>query len=311
LLRTILVPLDGTDFGEAAVPLAAAIARAASGSIHLALAHRPVVPIVPMIEPTPHPTNLDEDLRRRELAYLEGRVQALSGKGSPPATFGHLDGSAGEAVVAEASRIGADLIVMAAHGRGAIGRFWLGSITDYVIRHADVPVLVVHPDGGNAPPSEPPAMRRFLVPLDLSAESDEILETVAELAVLFQSSVTLLHVVEPFFDLVDPAAPYPLSVDHHLTQGRLDEGERRLARASETLRDAGIVVETKILESATAAGGILEVLERNEADVVAMTTNGAGGVRRMLVGSVADKVIRGSRKPTLVRRPLAAKGKTA
>jgi nucleotide-binding universal stress UspA family protein len=307
MLRTILIPLDGSDFGETAVPLAAAIARAASGSIHLALAHRPVTPVVPMIEPAPMPMGLDDEMRRREQEYLEGRVEMLSGKGGPAAGAGLLDGPAGPAVVAEASRIAADLIVMAAHGRGAIGRLWLGSVTDYVIRHAEVPVLVVRPAEDGAPAPEPPAVRRFLVPMDLSADSEQVLETVAELAVLFQSSVTLLHVVEPFFDLVDPAAPYPLAVDQRLTQGRLEEANRRLARAAEMLRDAGIVVETQIVESASAAGGILEALERNEADVVAMTTHGAGGLRRMLLGSVADKVIRGSRKPTLVKRPLTAK----
>jgi len=310
MLRTILVPLDGTGFGEAALPLASRIAKAASGSVHLALAHRPVAPVVPMMEPVPLPVSIDDEMRRREQAYLEGRVQALSGKGSPAVTFAHLDGSAGGAVVAEATRLGADLIVMAAHGRGALGRLWLGSVTDYVIRHADAPVLVVRPEEADTPSPEPPPMRRFLVPLDLSPESEQVLETVAELAVLFQSSVTLLHVVEPFFDLVDPAAPYPLAVDHRLTQGRLDEAGRRLARASETLRDAGTVVETRIVESATAAGGILEALDRGEADVVAMTTHGAGGLRRMLLGSVADKVIRGSRKPILVKRPLTAEAKT-
>jgi nucleotide-binding universal stress UspA family protein len=308
MLRTILIPLDGSGFGEAALPLAAAIARAASGSIHLALAHRSVTPVVPMIEPAPVPMGLDDEMRVREQAYLEGRVEAQSGKGGPAVTAGLLDGPAGSAVVAETSRIGADLIVMAAHGRGALGRLWLGSVTDYVIRHADVPVLVVRPEEGGTPPTEPPPMRRFLVPLDLSADSEQVLEAVAELAVLFQSSVTLLHVVEPFFDLVDPAAPYPLAVDQRLTQGRLDEANRRLARASEMLRDAGIVVASQIVESATAAGGILEALERNEADLVAMTTHGAGGLRRMLLGSVADKVIRGSRKPTLVKRPSTTKG---
>ena len=309
MLRTILVPLDGTGFGETAVPLAVVIAKAASGSIHLALAHRAATPVVPMMEPAPVPMGLDDDMRNREQAYLEGRVEALSGKGSPAATAELLDGPAGAALVTEASRIGADLIVMAAHGRGALGRLWLGSVTDYVIRHADAPVLVVRPEAGDTPSPEPAPMRRFLVPLDLSADSEQVLEPVAELAVLFQSSVTLLHVVEPFFDLVDPAAPYPLAVDQRLTQSRLDEAHRRLARASELLRDAGIVVETHIVESATAAGGILEALERNESDVVAMTTHGAGGLRRMLLGSVADKVIRGSRKPTLVKRPSTAKGK--
>jgi nucleotide-binding universal stress UspA family protein len=310
MLRTILIPLDGTGFGETALPLAAAIAKAASGSIHLALAHRSATPVVPMMEPAPLPMGLDDEMRGREQAYLDGRVEALSGKGSPAATGALLDGPAGAAVVAEGSRIGADLIVMAAHGRGALGRLWLGSVTDYVIRHAEVPVLVVRPAEGGSPAPEPPPMRRFLVPLDLSPDSEQVLETVAELAVLFQSSVTLLHVVEPFFDLVDPAAPYPLAVDQRLTQGRLEEANRRLARASEMLRDAGTVVETQIVESASAAGGILEALERNDADVVAMTTHGAGGLRRMLLGSVADKVIRGSRKPTLVKRPLTAKGKT-
>jgi len=307
MLRTILIPLDGTRFSESAIPPAVRIAKAASGSVHLALVHRSVVPIMPMVEPGTAPVGLDEDLRAREQSYLEAQLQSLTGKGSPAATSAYLEGSPGDALVAEASRIGADLFVMAAHGRGALGRLWLGSVTDYVIRHADAPVLVVHPADDGKASAEPTPMRRFLVPLDLSAESEHILETVAELAVLFQSAVTLLHVVEPYFDLVDPATPYPLAVDHRLTAGRLEEANRRLARASEPLRDAGIVVEIRVVESPSAAAAILEVLEGDEADLVAMTTHGTGGMRRMLLGSVADKVIRGSRKPTLVIRPAAGK----
>jgi nucleotide-binding universal stress UspA family protein len=56
------------------------------------------------------------------------------------------------------------------------------------------------------------------------------------------------------------------------------------------------------------AGTVLEQLEQGDADFVAMTTHGAGGVKRLLVGSVADKVIRASRHPVLVLRPAAPAG---
>ena len=307
MLRMILLPLDGSPFGEAAAPVALKLARAASGSVHLALAHRPIVPLGPVAEAAAAPPSLDEDLRTRERAYLEARVAVLTRKGGPEITHAHLDGPPGQAVVAEANRIGADLIVMAAHGRGALGRLWLGSVADHVIRHAAMPVLLVRPETGEAAAAEATPLRRILVPLDLSAESEAVLETVAEIAILAEAGVTLLHIVEPFFDLVDPAAPYPLAVDSRITEGRLNEAERRLERAAGRLRDAGIRVETRILESTSAAGGILEALERDEADLVAMTTHGEGGVRRLVLGSVTDKVIRGSRKPVLAMRPPAPK----
>ena len=186
------------------------------------------------------------------------------------------------------------------HAIALVPGVWLGMT-------ALMPVLLVRPETGDAAPTEAPPLRRILVPLDLSAESEAVLETVAEIAILAEAGVTLLHVVEPFLDLVDPAAPYPLAVDSRITEGRLNEAERRLERAAGRLRDAGIRVETRILESTSAAGGILEALERDEADLVAMTTHGEGGVRRLVLGSVTDKVIRGSRKPVLAMRPPAPK----
>ncbi len=301
MLRTILIPLDGTRFGEAALPLAQRLAAAASGVLHLVLAHRPVLLVAPIPDAVSLGTSLDEEQRQRELAYLNSRAASAAIADGPEVTFAQLDAPPGPSIVDEAERIDADLIVMASHGRGALSRMWLGSVADHVIRHAAVPVLVVRP--GPEPTAEPPDLHRILVPLDLSSESEHVLGIVSELAILTGASVTFFHVVEPFFDLVDPATPYPLAVDHRLTQNRLDEAHRRLDRGAVVLREAGIAVDIRIREAASAAGGIMEAVEAGEADLVAMTTHGRGGVRRLVLGGVADKVLRGIRKPLLVVRP--------
>ncbi len=293
--------MDGSAFAETAVPLALRVAKAASGSLHVVLAHQVLTPVVPLAETGGVAPALEVDLRTQELDYLTRQAELLGKRGGPEVTHAFLEGPAGPAIVAEARRVGADLVVMAAHGRGALGRLLLGGVTEHIVRHATMPVLVVRPEDGE---STETSLRRLLVPLDLSSDAEAVLGIVGELAVLFQSTVSLLHVVEPYVELADPSSPNPVAVDAGLRDTRVADAERRLEQAAASLRDAGILVEARVVEAASAAGAILDLLEKDQADLVAMTAHGAG-LRRLLLGSVVDKVIRGTRTPALVARPAA------
>ncbi|HEV8357603.1 MAG TPA: universal stress protein [Gemmatimonadales bacterium] len=305
MFRTILVPLDGSRFAEAALPLATALAKSARGRLHLLLAHQPVAAMVGMGDVVVASDGLDEELRQRELNYLAEVSGRLGQIGGGSVAFSVVDGPAGRMVLEEAAGLGANLIVIATHGRGAIGRLWLGSVADHVVRHATVPVLLVHPDRPGGTWLERP-IRGVLVPLDLSAEAEGIVPTVATLVAVTQAHVTLLHVVEPFYYTVDPALPYPVPQDATITELRCAEAQRRLDRTADRLRERGVAVSTRVTVGASGAAGILDLLERKPFDLVAMTTHGAGGIKRLLLGSVADKVIRGAAKPVLVLRPGAA-----
>jgi nucleotide-binding universal stress UspA family protein len=87
---------------------------------------------------------------------------------------------------------------------------------------------------------------------------------------------------------------------------RSDEAHFRLERLARLYRSMGLLVRTRVTTATTPAAGILAVLEESRFDMVALATHGAEGLRRLVTGSVADRVLRGSEKPMLVYHPLAA-----
>ena len=302
MFRSILVPLDGTRFAEAALPLAAQLARKARGRLHLLLAHQPTAALVGPGEIAAPDPGLDRALLAQEENYLAGAAGSMAQAGAGTVTLGQAVGPAGDAICEEADRIEADLIVMATHGRSPLGRFWLGSVSRHVVRDAGVPVLLVHPNRQES------ALQRdngagILVALDLSGYAEAILEPVMSLAGLLQAHVTLLHVVEPNYHAADPVTPYPLDQDQTVTEIRRADAQRRLDEIADRLRARGLCVSARVTVAPDAAAELLETLEVRKYDLLAMTTHGAGGIRHLLSGSVADKLIRSAGKPVLVLRP--------
>lgn len=302
MFNSILVPLDGTRFAEAVLPVAARLARSARGRLHLLYAHQPAAALVGTGEvTTPNPA-LDMALQEQEKTYLTDLVVRLGHLGEVPIDTCQVDGPAGDAICREASRMGVDLIVMATHGRSALGRLWLGSVSNHVIRHAGLPVLLVHPNRAERA-LEARVGAGILVALDLSAFAESVLDPVVELATLLQAHVTLLHVVEPNYHAVEPAMPYPLEQDATITEVRRADAQRRLDDLADRLRARGVGASAHVTIGPSAPAGILDALENRKYDLVAMTTHGAGGMRRLFLGNVADKVIRSACKPVLVLRP--------
>ncbi len=297
--RNILIPLDGSHFAEEAIPYARYLAHSAGARLHLVMVHEPVPALVGMGE-TPPLFELDERSRDEEKNYLATVSGGLLHQGLP-AEFRELEGAPGPALCEEAERVEADLVVMATHGRGAMGRLWLGSVADYLVRHLSVPVLLVHPDRLESP--QEPRLHSLLVSLDLSRESETILEPVIQLAQLTGGHVTLVHVIEPIIGAVTMGLPFAAPLPVELFEEQRTTAQRKLDRVADLLRARGLSVSARLIDRANAAVGLLELLENRQYDVIAMTTHGRGGVRRLLLGSVADKVIRGAAKPVLVIRP--------
>ncbi len=304
MFRTILVPLDGSRFAERALPLATWLASQARARLHLFLAHQPAAVVVGIGDLLPPPAELDDELRVREQTYLAEAVERLGTVGEGPVEMSFAEAPAGSEIVEEATKLGADLIVMATHGRGAIGRLWLGSVADYVVRQAPAPVVLVRTDETGARSATSP-IRGILVPLDLSVESESVLEPVIALAQVAQAHVTLLYVVEEYFQAFEPGVLFPAAEDPVIAEVRRTDAQHALDRIADRLRERGLTVSARVVSGTSAASGILHALEERRFDLVALTTQGTGGIRRFVLGSAADKVIRGAGKPVLVVRPSA------
>lgn len=302
MLNAILVPLDGSRFAEAALPCARRLAEASGGVLQLALAHHALPAWNPAITFPDGGATIEQQTRAREAAYLAGlagRLSADLGRAVPHAL---LDGPPGEVIVRHAAQGAAGMIVMATHGRGPASRFWLGSTTDYVLRHGGVPVLAVRPPEGDgeAPSAE---FRRLLVPVDESPLSRAVLGPAAELARLTGAAIILLTVVEPVIGIMDPAMPFPAAMDPEAEAARETAAKAALEDIAAALRATGLVVHVRVAVALGVGATILELADREQADLIAMSTHGQGGVRRALLGSVTDKVIRGASQPVLAWRP--------
>lgn len=300
-LEHILVPLDGSRFAEAALPTARALQQASQARLTVAMAHESRMALVAAGE-VPIGSDFasfEVERRQREQEYLATISTETGG-----VEHAFLEGKAGPSLVEYLANTPTDLVVMSTHGRGPLTRFWLGSVTDYVIRHTPTPLLLLHPkDTKTAEPQALP-LRRGLVLLDQSTDAEAILEVLGRFALLTQSHLTLFHAV-PLIPAV-PASGMPAFVQLASTEtleAQREEAQRYLDRTAATLRSRGMRVASVSDISVDVAAAVLERLDGNAFDFVALTTHGLGGWKRFMLGSVADKVIRASSKPVLVVRP--------
>jgi nucleotide-binding universal stress UspA family protein len=195
-----------------------------------------------------------------------------------------------------------DLVVMATHGLGPLSRFWLGSVADALVRTANVPLLLLRPSEQPPPVAVAPSFRHIMIPLDGSDLAEQALEPALQLGQLMEADYTLLRVVKPVV-MLDPHLEWPAlnGTNETLTRQALDEAQAYLDRTADRLHAQGLTVKTCVVLHTYPADAILE--EARKVDVIALATHGRGGFRRLLLGSVADKVLRGGTTPMLVCRP--------
>lgn len=285
MFTRILVPLDGSAMAERALPVAERIVSAtgATGS---------VLRLVCVHQPGP-----DRSLEERYLQETAARVERASGVS---VTWALLDGLIGPRLAEEVTGFAADLVVMTTHGRGPVSRFWMGSVADELIRTLDVPVLLLQ--AGTDQTRLLP--RRILVPLDGSPRSETSLDFAVQLARLSGGSIDLLQVVPPITPMVLDGSPMTPALVPPTREDLLRDSARDyLEMCASRLRARGIATMVTVVTDASPARAIVETADQHQVDLVAIATHGAGGIRRMVLGSVADKVLRSSRRPLLVFRP--------
>lgn len=293
----ILVPLDGTDFSEHALPHAVAIARQTGASIHLATVEVPP----PMAFPD---VNFLEPLSDAELRYLNDAAERVRAAGVAEVSVEVLTGNAPEALELHREEIGAELTVMSTHGRGPLSRAWLGSVADRFVRHSEAPVLMVRPRDEPGVPdlATLPSVDRIVVTLDGSDLSETAVEPATGFARLFGAAITLARIVEYPHETESVYLPHAIDAIQEQLEESREAAHTELERVAAQIADEGIEVGQDSRVANHAPGGILEVADEVDADLIVMASHGRGGLDRVLLGSVADKVLRGSDRPVLIVR---------
>jgi nucleotide-binding universal stress UspA family protein len=301
MIKSILVPLDGSAFSEQALPWAACLSKVAGAHLELVRVHDPVPPWTIATEGAVAATAVDPSIRDAEEQYMANCAARLEEGGFTGVTRHLLDGDVVEQIASHAEDNAFGLVVLATHGRGALSRLWLGSVSDALVRRLTVPVLLIRPTEGTAiPPAE--RFRKVLVALDGSTESESAIEPALALVDPKQCEVVLLRVVPPVPIAGEAGMGSALPLDDALTDSLTAQAEAYLGSVAGRIRSPAIKVATRVVVEPGVAQAILHEATLANAELLALATHGARGLRRMVLGSVADKVLRGADRPVLLTR---------
>ena len=271
MYRHILVPLDGSRFAEAALPLALALSRRTTATLHL----------VTVVVPTRTFMCAESESAAKEWgeAYLSSVSERISRHAGGEVTTALCTGRAVETLLAEAQAHEADVIVMATHGRGALSRAWLGSVADRLLHRADMPVILIRPaEGEAAPTAAADGFETLLVPLDGSELSECALEHATEFGELFGSAYHLTRVVAYPLNLASAYIPNTVQIDQDILASEKAGAAEYLEGHAERMRRRGLRVTTSVTVDPEPGHGILAEAEAVGCDATAMATHGRTGL---------------------------------
>jgi nucleotide-binding universal stress UspA family protein len=311
MTTTVLVPLDGSDKDARALPAAAALADLTDGALHL----------IRVLEP-PDRTLVSRartvgipDVMHQERVEMErsvrGAADRLAADTGRRVTAEVADGpDVAHALLRRASERDADVVVMATRAAGAIGRALRGSVADRVVRESPRPVVLV-PPGADDTRGHHIELKRVLVPLDGSAPSLRVVEHLLALPHAGDLEYVLLEVIPTRVQTIAAGADVPAwatvtaTAEANLAASDLADvravAEQRLNAVANRLRARGAkAVEVRVIEAADPADAIASAVRTELADFIAMSTHGRSGFKRLVLGSVAEQVVRDSDVPVLL-----------
>jgi nucleotide-binding universal stress UspA family protein len=347
MFERILVPLDGSNSSEKAIPVAAHIARASGGTIVL------VSVVIAQVEFGTYTAERTVPLKpgafKRRLGkavdYLAGiRETYASDLAGIDTEIDVAAGAASPMIFSAAQLEGVDLIVMCSHGEGGLKRRVFGSIAQEALRHSPVPVLVINEHGTVPPALDATHSLRIVVPLDGSALSETALLPAAQLIAVnahmqgFLKYVLASHwnpqlfaaITEPLqgeihlLRVVDMPSVYgKLKSQAHITdvmqeearQEELQEAVKYVKSVAERCEMAFAGFNLKVSSSVAIGENVAETIVKKAEqagedagyDMIAMATHGKGVLRRLFMGSVTEHVLKTTKLPLLIVHPQQAK----
>lgn len=290
MIRTVLVPLDGSELAEAALPYGRRLAEAFAAKLHL-------IRVVDIDAPA--------DVAAAARDYL---AKIAEGLGQPAEIVVRYGDPAAE-IIDLALELDDPAIVMTTHGRSGLGRWLYGSVADRVVRTAGIPVLLIR---SSMPQRDPSTIRAILLPVDGSALSEAAIPYAVELARRFDATIHLVRVAETpeIYSLLSVPAGPPTSAEvlNQLAQQLVETATTYANELGERLRGEGVRVEVHVLEG-IAPEQLLAFERERQPDLVVMATHGRSGLSRVVFGSVAERLLREGTVPLLlIRPPEAAEG---
>ena len=292
-ITRVLCPVDFSEISQHALDHAAAIAhwyRARLTLLHVFVT-RPTMDAPPLVLEDPDRERLTKSIRE-----MAARVPSDVSVDVHVEQAEHVHNE----ILGQLAATNADLLVLGTHGRSGFQRWFLGSVTEKVIRKAACPTLVVPPRALDIPPDSPVQFKRILCAIDFSESSLSALAYALNLAEEADAHLTLLHVIEIPPELREnPMAP-DFDIDRIHAAARA-EALRRLRDLIPDQARTYATVETAVVEG----GAYRHVLQRTaeeQADLIVMGVHGRSPLDLLLFGSTTHHVIRAAACPVLIVR---------
>jgi nucleotide-binding universal stress UspA family protein len=287
---TLLVPLDGSELAETALGYAKLL-----GSPDTTYVLLRVTPANGHLAGRVDPERLSAAASSIEAEFKQSA--AMLGAGAKVSLL-TASGDPATVIVEQAAAIGATAIVIATHGRGAIGRWLHGSISDRVARTSPIPVVILRGDEGGTTPHE---LTRILLPYDGSETARAVIPAAGDIALAQGLQVHILTAVDvtSIAPVSVPGAVMPVSGDiyEEVYDQLVAEARTEAATAAALFHDRGITATTEVRVGPPAVA-VEDVLQPG--DLIALSSHGRSGVQRWLLGSVAEQLIRAAPAPVML-----------
>jgi len=311
MFKRILIPLDGSSRAELALPVAARIAQASGGSIHLLqvlnLSAGYDGGMTPIVFATEQSAEMEMAL---STDYLKS-VAASAVLAGIQTTTEVIFGFAAQYILADANAQDIDLIVLCSHGRTGFVGWVLGSVAHTLAHESTVPLLVLREGETALPGTDTTRPLCALVPLDGSELAEAALapaaHLVAALAAPAQGALHLVQVVKIF-----PATAEEGFVSE-LNQEAIQRARTYLAQVTERLQTTmkELVITSSVELEKDVSSALIHIAEHegkrkesaSNCDLIAISTHGRSGVERWVMGSVTERILGGTKLPMLIVRP--------
>lgn len=304
-MRRILVATDYSPSAKQALNYACAIANSFNAELHILHVMMDPLPLaVPEGGLNQRDKIIAELLRKAEITHLEN-TQHLPSAPEVKVLRVVREGYPVNEIRKYAADQQIDLIVLGTQGHSGLSRLLLGSVAEKTVRLASCPVLTVHGvDSSSTDETFPKQIspRRILVATDFSPAASRARDFASSLATKFKAELHLLHVVE-----IPPPIPSPDGLwisPANVTQTDVDAALRKIA---DNIKDLELAPDIQIIPAARIGypvEAITQYIAENEVDLIVLGTQGHRGLAHVLLGSVAEKIVRLATCPVLTMHPL-------
>jgi nucleotide-binding universal stress UspA family protein len=300
MFKTLMVPLDGSEQAERALPYAVRLARTSGARLALV---RAVL--------GPPPSGFDWERQQLEAvreaeAYIAAVATQLANRVELITATPY--GEATNTLLESVEALGVDAIVMTTHGRTGLSHLVHGSVAEALLARSPVPLYLVHArDGGEVAPPGDPLSARILVPLDGSGFAEAALPVALQMLGAAGELVLVIVVAPPDHVERDDSGRVRAYLDQQeesFKREAFDYLRQVLAQLKESEPDLHVTFDIRVGDP--GAGIVMAEADRG-ADLVVMSTHGRTGLGRAMMGSVAGEVVRSGSVPVVLVGPATAR----